>query len=68
MKITINLEFSDEERRALAFWYGERGLVSADRLRAWVGGALRADFDHVLEEYRRNRRLPAALRGEEGGS
>jgi len=50
LKISINLVFTEDERRLIAADRGYPGPAPVDMIRAWVGGALRADMDRIERE------------------
>ena len=55
MKISCTLDFSSQERRAIADHCGGDGMASRDELLSWARATLSASLESIVDEYERGK-------------
>lgn len=63
MKVRMVFDFTDEQRRAIAAHYGQRGPATRADIRAWIDGQVQACLDDVLSDAETARDAESAQTG-----
>lgn len=51
MKIRKTFEFSNDERKALALHYGDKGMASRETIRRWIEAVVEATMQEIASDY-----------------
>ena len=64
MKVVVNLNMSDEDRRAICYHFGRRGLATENEMKIWTTSLVNSAMERLIPEYRAKEKERRARRKE----